>query len=102
MAKKPAAKITTSFNELNDLMNKLGGDGDILENASFAKIDEWIPTGYYILNAAFSGSLFGGIPNRRSIAFAGEQGCLQKDEEIEIYILKNPKISQHHEKTIFT
>jgi len=74
MAKKPAAKITTSFNALNDLMNKLGGDGDILENASFAKIDEWIPTGYYILNAAFSGSLFGGIPNRRSVAFAGEQG----------------------------
>lgn len=74
MAKKTTPKKIKSFNALNDFLNTFDGDGDILENAAFAKIDEWIPTGYYILNAAFSGSIFGGIPNRRSIAFAGEQG----------------------------
>lgn len=74
MSKKPIPKKINSFNALNDLLNTFDGVGDILENASFAKIDEWIPTGYYILNAAFSGSIFGGIPNRRSIAFCGEQG----------------------------
>ena len=87
---------STSFNELNDLLSKFSPDGAIIEDNIYAHIDEWISTGYYILNAAMSGSLFGGMPNRRSLMFAGEESCLQKDEEIEIYILKS-NISQNHE-----
>lgn len=73
MAKK---KITgeASFSQLNDLLNKIAPDGDMIEVNPIAKIDEWISTGSYILNAALSGSLFGGMPNRRSLAFAGEEG----------------------------
>jgi RecA/RadA recombinase len=63
----------TSFNELNDILNKISPNGDILEDSIYARIDEWIPTGSYILNAALSGSLFGGLPNRRSLALAGEE-----------------------------
>jgi len=65
----------TSFNELNDILNKISPNGDILEDSIYARIDEWIPTGSYILNAAMSGSLFGGMPNRRSLGLGGESGA---------------------------
>ena len=64
----------SSFTELNDMLSKFSPDGAIIEDSLYAKIDEWIPTGSYILNAALSGSLFGGMPNRRSLMFAGETG----------------------------
>ena len=93
---KPSNDKKSSFTELNDMLSKFSPDGAIIEDSLYAKIDEWIPTGSYILNAALSGSLFGGMPNRRSLMLAGEEGCLQKDEEVEIYVLKH-NISQHHE-----
>lgn len=94
--KMPKETKKSSFSEINDLLSEFSPDGAIIEDSLYAKIDEWIPTGSYILNAALSGSLFGGMPNRRSLMFAGEEGCLQKDEEVEIYILKS-NISQKHE-----
>jgi RecA/RadA recombinase len=74
MAKKTTEKKQASFSELNDALSVFSPDGDILEDSIYARIDEFIPTGPYILNAALSGSLFGGMPNRRSITFAGEEG----------------------------
>lgn len=77
MAKKSnnvSSKEEVSFNELNDILSKISPNGDILEDSIYAKIDEWIPTGSYILNAAISGSLFGGLPNRRSMGLGGESG----------------------------
>jgi len=73
MAKKTEKKIA-SFSELNDALNKISPDGDILEDSIYARIDEFISTGSFILNAALSGSLFGGMPNRRSLTFAGVEG----------------------------
>lgn len=76
MAKKSIPEKTTvksSFSEINDLLSKFSPDGAIIEDSIYAKIDEWIPTGSYIFNAALSGSLFGGMPNRRSLMFAGEE-----------------------------
>jgi hypothetical protein len=95
-----AAKEKHSFSELNDLLSAFSPDGAIMDDNIYARIDEWIPTGSYILNAAMSGSLFGGMPNRRSLMFAGEEGCLQKDETIEIYRLKS-NITQRHETIQF-
>jgi RecA/RadA recombinase len=74
MAKKTTEKKQASFSELNDALSVFSPDGDILEDSVYARIDEFIPTGPYILNAALSGSLFGGMPNRRSLTFAGEEG----------------------------
>jgi RecA/RadA recombinase len=78
MAKKSTDKSAepkkASFNELNDALSKISPDGAIIEDSIYARIDEWIPTGSYILNAAMSGSLFGGMPNRRSLMFAGQEG----------------------------
>jgi len=71
---KTTEKKQASFSELNDALSKFSPDGDILEDSIYARIDEFIPTGPYILNAALSGSLFGGMPNRRSLTFAGEEG----------------------------
>lgn len=75
MAKKSQEKTTvrSNFSEINDLLSKFSPDGAIIEDSIYAKIDEWIPTGSYIFNAALSGSLFGGMPNRRSLMFAGEE-----------------------------
>jgi RecA/RadA recombinase len=64
----------SSFSELNDMLSKFSPDGAIIEDSLYAKIDEWISTGSYVLNAALSGSLFGGMPNRRSLMLAGQEG----------------------------
>jgi RecA/RadA recombinase len=68
-------KITgqASFSTLNDMLNKIAPDGEMIEINPIAKIDEWIGTGSYILNACLSGSIFGGLPNRRSLVLAGEE-----------------------------
>jgi len=101
MAKKTEKKVA-SFSDLNDALSVFSPDGDILEDSIYARIDEFVSTGSFILNAAMSGSLFGGMPNRRSLTFAGVEGCLQKDEEVEIYIIKNKNISQTHERKNLT
>ena len=76
MAKKKVGedKSPSSFSKLNDFLNKIAPDGEMLDINPLAKIDEWISTGSYVLNAALSGSLFGGLPNRRSLVLAGEEG----------------------------
>ena len=74
MAKKKPITGASSFTELNDFLNTIAPDGEIIDDNPMAKIDEWISTGSYILNAALSGSVFGGMPNRRSLGLAGEEG----------------------------
>jgi recombination protein RecA len=63
-----------SFNDLDEAMTKVNPKGSVISHNTFSKIDEWIPTGNYLLNAQLSGSLFGGIPNSRSVCLAGESG----------------------------
>jgi RecA/RadA recombinase len=65
---------TFSFDELDKSLSKVSELGSILTENKFSKIDEYIPTGNYVLNAQLSGSLFGGIPNTRSVALSGESG----------------------------
>jgi len=68
------AKQQMSFNDLDTLLTKVNPKGSIITHNPFSKIDEYISTGNYLLNAQLTGSLFGGIPNSRSICFAGESG----------------------------
>lgn len=63
-----------SFSELDTLLTKVNDKGSIITKNTFSRIDEWIPSGNYLLNAHISGSLFGGYPNSRSICIAGESG----------------------------
>jgi RecA/RadA recombinase len=65
---------TFSFADLDDALTKVNSKGSIITHNTFSRIDEYINTGNYMLNAQLTGSLFGGIPNSRSICFAGESG----------------------------
>lgn len=64
-----------SFADINALMNKNSKWGGLMSDGSgVSEITEYIPTGNYILNAAFTGSLFQGIPNNRSVEIFGPSG----------------------------
>lgn len=78
-----------SFSDLDEKLSKIAPLGSIVTKNTFSKIEEWIPTGNYILNAQITGSLFGGIPNCRSVLLAGDSGCLQKNEKVRVYKSKN-------------
>jgi RecA/RadA recombinase len=54
--------------ELNDENTHLLSDGN-----NSAEFTGWIDTGSFILNALISGSLYGGVPNNKVVALAGEQ-----------------------------
>ena len=62
----------SAFNKFNDILEKKVKSKVTL--MGFSDIDEYIPTGNYLLNAQLSGSLFGGYPNTRSIGIAGDSG----------------------------
>ena len=72
------AKTTKEFSflDLDKELSKITGfeTGSILAENSFSEVDEWIPTGNYLLNAQLSGTLFGGIPNTRSLGLMGDPG----------------------------
>jgi hypothetical protein len=72
---------------MNKALSKIDGFelGSLLDENTFAVIDEWIGTGNYLLNAQLSGSLFKGIPNTRSFGIAGDPGCLQINQKVRIY-----------------
>ena len=63
-----------TFDDLNASLAKTSIHGEVMDKSVFSKIDEYIGTGNYLLNACISGSLFGGIPNNRSVCFAGPSG----------------------------
>lgn len=62
-----------AFNKFNDILAKKVKSK--VELMGFSDIDEYIPSGNYLLNAQLSGSLFGGYPNTRSIGIAGDSGA---------------------------
>ena len=53
---------------MNDENTHLLSDGN-----NSAEFTGWIDTGSFILNALVSGSLYGGVPNNKVVALAGEQ-----------------------------
>ncbi len=58
---------------IKDLAKELGDDASIAsEGKGAAEYTGFIDTGCYILNAGLSGSIFGGLPNNKIVAFAGE------------------------------
>lgn len=63
-----------SFTDLDNKLTKISPYGSVVTKNSFSKVDEWIPTGNYMLNAQISGTIFGGVPNSRSFCIAGDSG----------------------------
>ena len=57
----------TFIHDLGDPDTTVASDG-----LSSSEFTGYIDTGSYILNAAVSGSLYGGIPNNKAVVFAGD------------------------------
>jgi len=72
--KSNMAKGVFTFQDLDKAMTKVDSLGSVITENEFSKINEWIPTGNYLLNAQISGSLFKGVPSSRGTLFAGESG----------------------------
>ena len=63
-----------SFEDFDKEMTKIDPLGSIITENTYSRIDEWIGTGNYMLNAQLSGSIFKGVPNSRSVTFSGPSG----------------------------
>ena len=64
-----------SFSDLNKEMSKNSKWGGLMsDGAGVSAITDYIPVGNYACNACLTGSIFGGIPNNRSICISGESG----------------------------
>lgn len=60
---------------LKDLISILGKDSGLIvadDGLASAEFSGWLDTGSYSLNALFSGSIYGGIPNNKVTGLAGE------------------------------
>jgi RecA/RadA recombinase len=65
---------TFTFEDLNKELSKISTFGDTLDKSEVSTVDHYISTGNYALNAALTGSVWGGFPNNRSVAIAGPSG----------------------------
>lgn len=74
MAKKTVKK-EGQLPDVFSMVKSIDDTAEIIEDSAYSNIDDWIPTGNYLLNASISGSLFGGIPSGRVTTLAGESGC---------------------------
>lgn len=78
MAKKKTTTKTSgsgfNFSDFDAALSKVPGmeHGSIIKNNTFSEITEYIGTGNFLMNAQLSGSLFGGVPNSRSLGLVGD------------------------------
>jgi RecA/RadA recombinase len=74
MAKK-STKGEFSFSEIGSLMQDISKSVPIIiADDNEEKNKKFLDTGIYILNAALSGSIFGGVQSNRITTFAGDSG----------------------------
>lgn len=67
-----AFKDVTDFKEISNFLGTIDKAGSLLSESDATDIQGWCSTGSYIMNAHFSGSIFGGIPLGRMTAIAGD------------------------------
>jgi RecA/RadA recombinase len=65
---------TFSFEDLNKTMSKISILGSTMDKSEISRIDEYLDSGNYHLNAALTGSLFKGYPCNRTVSLSGESG----------------------------
>lgn len=65
------------MNFIKDMIKETGNEyaGLVEDGIQFSDVTGYIDTGVYILNAMLSGSMYGGIPNNKITALAGETSC---------------------------
>ena len=55
-----------------DSIDEINPFATYLSDSTLSRVDSWIDTGSYVLNAIVSGSVYGGIPKGRVVMLAGE------------------------------
>lgn len=73
MAKKKVLK-DGELPDVMDMMKSVDENAELLSESKRAQINDWIPTGNYLLNACISGSLLKGVAGGRITAFYGTNG----------------------------
>ena len=71
MAKKATETKKGQLPDPVSMFKKIDDSVEVMEESVFSKINEYIPTGNYMLNACLTGSMFKGIPSGRTISLAG-------------------------------
>lgn len=71
----PILRKVNMSNYFSDLAKAMNDENTHLlsDGGNSAEFTGWIDTGSFILNALVSGSLYGGVPNNKVVALAGEQ-----------------------------
>lgn len=84
------SKSEFSFLDLDKQLSKISGfeTGSVLSENTFSEVEDWIPTGNYLLNAQLSGSLFNGVPGNRSFGLMGDPGCITGDQKLKVYVMR--------------
>lgn len=67
-------KTTGKGLSIFDIVKKCDDSAELLSESKTAVIPDYISTGWYILNAAMTGSLFKGAPASRVVTLCGESG----------------------------
>jgi len=89
MAKKRAKKTPSkSLVEMVDLIQGIIPESNIVDDDDTLDITAWVGTGSYILNGQMTGSIFKGIPEGRTLMWAGDPGCLHPKQKVKVYIGK--------------
>lgn len=99
------AKKENNLMSFKDLLGTIDtsikGTSIMRETEKTSKKRGTISTGIYVLNAAMSGSLYGGISDNRITILGGPSACLFPSEKINIYVMKTKKCKNNiHDESI--
>ena len=72
-----------------DVLDEGNPFASFLDKSTLSRVDKWISTGSYVLDAIISGKMRnGGIPNGRLTMLYGESMCVTKNQKIRVYKMK--------------
>lgn len=74
-APAPREQLSQAVLDAFSILDGLNDEASILDESALSIVNSFVNTGNYGLNAAISGSLYGGIPSGRVVVLAGPSGC---------------------------
>lgn len=75
MAKKKIKKSPSKgFTDILDIIQDIVPEANVVDDDDTLDITAWVGTGNYILNGQMTGSIFKGIPEGRTVMWAGDPG----------------------------
>lgn len=77
-----------SLLDIVDIIQDIVPEANIVDEDDTLDINAWTSTGNYILNGQMTGSIFKGLPEGRTLMWAGDPGCLHPNQKVKVYIGK--------------